>query len=78
VKLTSTGTSYSNFASFSSFTVEPSAALRIASSMVALLPTTAVAFGEVDWTFALSASVTSTIVIFFTCLAGVPEVKGGE
>jgi hypothetical protein len=49
-----------------------------ASSMVALLPTTAVAFGEVDWAFALSASVTSTIVIFFTCLAGVPEVKGGE
>ena len=49
-----------------------------ASSMVALLPTTAVAFGEVDWKFALSASVTYTIVIFFPCLAGVPEVRDGE
>ena len=49
-----------------------------ASSMVSLLPTTAVAFGEVDWKFALSASLTTTIIIFFTCLAGVPEVKEGE
>ena len=49
-----------------------------ASSLVSLLPTTAVAFGEVDWKFALSASLTTTIIIFFTCLAGVPEVKEGE
>jgi hypothetical protein len=31
-----------------------------ASSMVALLPTTAVAFGEVDWAFALSATDTES------------------
>lgn len=49
-----------------------------ASSMVSLLPTTAVTFGEVDWKFALSASLTTTIIIFFTCLAGIPEAGGDK
>jgi len=49
-----------------------------ATSMVSLLPTSAVALGEINWAFCLSASATATVVIFFTCLAGIPEVESEE
>lgn len=47
-----------------------------ASSVVALLPTTYATMGSVDWSLTFSSAVLSTVIIFFTCLAGVPEVEG--
>lgn len=46
-----------------------------AATAVSLLPTTYQAIGSVDWRFVFSASCLSTIVIFFTCMAGIPEVE---
>lgn len=49
-----------------------------AASMVTLLPTTAATLGSVNWELTFSAAALSTVIIFFTCLAGIPEVKEGE
>lgn len=46
-----------------------------ASTMVAVLPTSAATLGSVDWGMCFSTSALATVVIFFTCVAGVPEVK---
>lgn len=45
-----------------------------ASTVVALAPTTAVSLGSVNWGLTFSSAATATIIIFFTCLAGIPEV----
>lgn len=47
-----------------------------AATMVSLLPTTAATLGSVDWKLTISSAVLSTVIIFFTCVAGIPEVKG--
>ena len=44
--------------------------------MVSLLPTTAATLGSVDWKLTISSAALSTVIIFFTCVAGIPEVKG--
>lgn len=49
-----------------------------ATSMVALLPTTAATLGSVDWGLTFSSAALSTVIIFFTCVAGVPEVQKKE
>lgn len=46
-----------------------------ASTMVAILPTTAATMGSVDWKLAFSTASLATVVIFFTCIAGIPEVQ---
>lgn len=46
-----------------------------ASTMVAILPTSAATLGSVDWGMCFSTAALATVVIFFTCVAGVPEVK---
>ena len=46
-----------------------------ATTMVALLPTTAATMGSVDWGLTFSSAALSTVIIFFTCIAGIPEVK---
>lgn len=46
-----------------------------ATSMVALLPTTAATLGSVDWKITLSSAALSTVIIFFVCLGGIPEVE---
>lgn len=45
-----------------------------ATSVVALLPTTAATLGSVDWKLTFSSAALSTVIIFFTCIAGIPEV----
>lgn len=49
-----------------------------ASTMVALLPTTAATFGSVDWKLTFSSAALATVIIFFTCVAGIPEVEAEE
>lgn len=49
-----------------------------ASSMVTLLPTTAATLGSVDWKLTISSAILSTVIIFFTCMAGIPEVSETE
>ena len=44
-------------------------------SVVAGLPTTAAALGSINWTLVFSMAATSVVIIFFTCLAGLPEVE---
>ena len=44
-------------------------------TMVAALPTTAATMGSVDWKVAFSTATLATVIIFFTCVAGVPEVE---
>lgn len=46
-----------------------------AASMVSLLPTTAAALGSVNWGLTFSSAALATVVIFFTCVAGIPEVE---
>lgn len=46
-----------------------------ATSVVALLPTTAATLGSVDWQLTFSCAALSAVIIFFTCLAGIPEVE---
>ncbi|MCQ2088004.1 MAG: holin [Bacilli bacterium] len=46
-----------------------------ASTMLALLPTTYSTLGSVDWKITFSSAALSTIIIFFSCLAGIPEVE---
>lgn len=46
-----------------------------ASTMVAILPTSVATLGSVDWGMAFSSSALATVVIFFTCVAGIPEVE---
>lgn len=47
-----------------------------ASTVVALMPTTAMTLGSVDWGLTFSSAATATVVILFTCVAGIPEVEG--
>lgn len=47
-----------------------------AASVVALLPATAATLGSIDWMLTFSSAALSTVVIFFTCVAGIPEVEG--
>lgn len=47
-----------------------------ATTMVALLPTTAATLGSVNWPVTFSSAALATVIIFFTCLAGIPEVEG--
>lgn len=49
-----------------------------ASTMVASVPTTAATLGSINWAVAVSTSLTATVVIFFTCLAGIPEVESED
>lgn len=49
-----------------------------ASTMVTLLPTTAATLGSVNWKITLSSAALATVIIFFTCLAGIPEVESEE
>lgn len=44
-------------------------------TMVATLPTTAATLGSVNWPTVFSTAVLATVIIFFTCVAGVPEVE---
>ena len=46
-----------------------------ASTMVAILPTSVATLGSVDWKMAFSSAALATVIIFFTCIAGIPEVK---
>lgn len=46
-----------------------------ATTMVALLPTTAATLGSVDWEVTVSSAALASVIIFFTCVAGIPEVK---
>ena len=46
-----------------------------AASVVTLLPTTAATLGSVNWELVFSSAALSTVIIFFTCLAGIPEVR---
>lgn len=49
-----------------------------ASTAISLLPTTAATLGSINWSLVFSCSVTSTIIILLTCLAGIPEVTKEE
>ena len=49
-----------------------------AATMVSLLPTTAATLGSVDWKLTISSALLSTVIIFFTCVAGIPEVEAEE
>ena len=49
-----------------------------ASTMVSLLPTTAATLGSVDWKLTISSAALATVIIFFTCVAGIPEVEAEE
>lgn len=49
-----------------------------ASTVVALLPTTAATLGSVDWGLTFSSAALSTVVILFACIAGIPEVSADE
>lgn len=44
-------------------------------TMVAALPATAATMGSVDWKTAFSTAALATVIIFFTCVAGIPEVE---
>ena len=46
-----------------------------ASTMVAVLPASAATLGSVDWGMSFSTAALATVIIFFTCIAGIPEVK---
>lgn len=46
-----------------------------ASTMVAVLPASAATLGSVDWKMSFSSAALATVVIFFTCIAGIPEVE---
>lgn len=46
-----------------------------ATTMVTMLPTTAATLGSVDWGMTFSAAALSSVIIFFTCVAGIPEVE---
>ncbi len=46
-----------------------------ASTVVATLPATYASLGSVNWMLTFSTAALSTVVIFFTCLAGIPEVQ---
>lgn len=46
-----------------------------ASTMVAILPTSVATLGSVDWKMTFSAAALATVIIFFTCVAGIPEVE---
>lgn len=46
-----------------------------ASSIVATLPTTAATLGSVNWQIAFSSAALAAVIIFFTCVAGIPEVE---
>lgn len=47
-------------------------------TMVAVLPATAATLGSVNWTTVFSTAALATVIIFFTCLAGIPEVTEEE
>ena len=47
----------------------------VASTMVAVLPASAATLGSVDWGMSFSTAALATVIIFFTCIAGIPEVK---
>lgn len=49
-----------------------------ASTMVSILPTTAATLGSVDWKLSFSTAALATVIIFFSCIAGIPEVKSKE
>lgn len=49
-----------------------------AASMVSLLPTTAATLGSVDWKLSFSSAALATVIIFFTCVAGIEEVQPEE
>ena len=44
-------------------------------TMVAALPATTATMGSVDWKVAFSTAILATVIIFFTCVAGIPEVE---
>ena len=44
-------------------------------TMVAALPSTAATLGSVNWQASFSTAALATVIIFFTCLAGIPEVE---
>lgn len=46
-----------------------------AASVISALPTTATTLGEVNWKITFSMSTLATVIIFFTCIAGIPEVE---
>lgn len=45
------------------------------STVVALLPTTYGTLGSIDWKITFSSATLATVIIFFSCLAGIPEVS---
>ncbi|ANE22408.1 membrane protein [Denitrobacterium detoxificans] len=49
-----------------------------AQAAVALLPTTAVALGEINWGIVLSTAVVAAITSMLTSVGGIPEVADGE
>lgn len=49
-----------------------------ASTVVAVCPTTIATLGSVNWGVTFSSAALATVVIFFTCLAGIPEVESEE
>lgn len=46
-----------------------------ATTMVAILPTTAATLGSVNWEVAFSTAALAAVTIFFVCMAGIPEVE---
>ncbi len=46
-----------------------------AATVVSLLPTTAATLGSVNWQLTFSSAALATVIIFFTCVAGIPEVE---
>lgn len=49
-----------------------------AATVVATLPSTLATLGSVNWGVVFSSAALATAVIFFTCLAGIPEVGSEE
>nr|AHF24286.1 hypothetical protein [uncultured bacterium Contig1770] len=54
------------------------AAKTAAQTAVALLPTTPVFFGEINWGLIASASLIAAITSMLTSIGGIPEVADGE
>lgn len=46
-----------------------------ASTALAVLPTTYATMQSVNWGLVFSTALLSSVIIFFTCVAGIPEVE---
>lgn len=49
-----------------------------AQTAVAIIPTSGVMLGEVDWVMVVSTAALSAVLSLLTSIAGIPEVANGE